>query len=127
MSLNSELQDAAAEAQGYLAQMGGMSETASGNFIGPDGEFKTMVFRAADAFEQQSAAREMSLHGYTDRAVVFAVASRDQFDGVPLDWRRKKCARLVPAPATECLIADVSTDDPLFYTFVLLVRQPAQT
>ncbi len=82
------------------------------------------MFRSADAFEAEAASREMTSHGYTDRFVLVAVATRTQFPaGPPLGWRRAKGTRTVPAPAIECLIASMGVDDPLFYTFVLLCRQ----
>ena len=122
MSIFSELQNAATEAQGLLAQGLGMAEGAAGNFIGPNGQTYTMIFRAADAFESQGAAREMVQHGYNDRSVVIATATRSQFAAVPLDWRRKKGTIVFPA-AQDALISDVSERDPLFYIFVMLVRQ----
>lgn len=123
MSLSSQLQAAATKAQSVVAQMSGMDPTAAGNFIGPDGQPYTMTFRPADAFEAEAASREMTLHGYTDRSVVMATATRTQFIDAPLNWRRKTGARQIPAPQQECLIASVSVDDPLFFGFVLLFRQ----
>lgn len=125
MSLSALLPAAAREAQGLLAQLQGMDASAEGSFVGPDGRTYTLLFRAADAFETQAAGREMSQHGYLDRSVVIATATRDQFTSPPVDWRRKTGTRLVPAPAQECTIASMSTDDPLHYVFVLLFRQSA--
>jgi hypothetical protein len=119
------LQSAFASAQRSIAVATGMSGTAAGNFLGPDGRAYTMTFRAADAFEVQSMSREMTLHGYDDRSVIIATATRAQFTAPPLAWRRQKCTRTVPDPSTECLVASVATDDPVFYSFVLLLRQPA--
>jgi hypothetical protein len=123
MSLSSEITSAATEAQSTLAEIAGMASDAAGNFVGPDGAHYTMVFRAADAFESAAAAREMSLHGYQDRSVLVGVATRAQFSAAPLDWRRKHGTRLLPVPAREALIASVADDDPVFYVFVLLLRQ----
>lgn len=120
-----QLQAHATNAQKIMARHSGMSETASGNFVGPDGRIYTMLFRAADALEVESAAREMTAHGYTDRSVVIATATRTQFPVPPLDWRRKKGTRTAPGPDTECLIHSINTDDPLHYVFVLLIRQAA--
>jgi hypothetical protein len=124
MSYAALMRNAAAQAQNTLARLGGMEAGAAGNFVGPDGSTKTLVFRAADALEAQSVSREMTLHGYDDRSVVIATATRDQFSSAPLDWRRKRGTRLIPEPQSECLIAWVSTDDPLQYVFTLLFRQP---
>lgn len=123
MSLFSEMQAAATEAQSTLAELQGMASGGK-NFVGPDGAQYVMVFRPADAFESQSVSREMLAHGYNDRSVIVGTATRTQFGAAPLDWRRKKGTRLKP-DARECVIASVSDDDPLVYVFVLLVRQPA--
>lgn len=125
MSIFSHLQNTFAHAQGLIAQAQGMAPSASGNFIGPDGHPYTMTFRAADAFEVQAVSREMTLHGYNDRGVMIATATRSQFTSTPLGWRRLKGSRLHPAPATEGMIASIGTDDPHHYTFTLLFRQPA--
>lgn len=123
MSYAQEMQDAAAEAQGILAQIQGMAATAAGNFIGPDGRPYTLVFRAADALESHAALSEMSSHGYGDKSLVIATATRDQFTADPLGWRRQKATRLTPR--AEVLILSVATDDPLHYVFNLVVRQEA--
>lgn len=120
-----QLQKHATAAQGIMARHSGMSETAEGNFIGPDGRPYTLVFRAADALEAESAVREMTSHGYIDRSVVIATATKTQFAAPPLDWRRKKGTRKAPTPEAECLISQIGTDHEMFYTFVMLVRQPA--
>jgi hypothetical protein len=112
-----------ASAQRSLAVATGMPAATEGNFIGPDGASYTMTFRAADAFEVQSASREMLSNGYDDKSAQIATATRDQFTSPPLNWRRAKGTRTVPAPSAECLIASVGIDDPFFYTFVLLFRQ----
>lgn len=125
MSLSALIPAAALEAQNLIAQLQCMDASASGNFVGPDGRTVQMIFRAADAFESQAAGREMTQHGYMDRSVVIATATRDQFDAPPTDWRRKKGTRIYPSPATECTIASISTDDPILFVFVLLFRQPA--
>jgi len=124
MSLSSEITAAATEAQGILAQLGGMAATATGNFTGPDGKPYTLAFRSADAFESQAAGMEMQGHGYADKSVVIATGTRAQFDVAPLGWRRQKGTRLIPAPQTEALILSVATDDPLHYVFTLVIRQP---
>lgn len=123
MSLFTQIQSAATQAQSVLAQLGGMDAGAAGNFIGPDGQFYNLVFRAADAFEIQAGGREMTAHGYDDKSVLIATATRDQFTAPPTGWRRAKGTRLYPEPATDCLIATVSFDDPLHYVFTLLTRQ----
>ena len=115
MRLFAEVQSAATEAQGHLADLTGGED----NFVGPDGRTYTLVMRAADAFESQQV-----LQGYHDRAAIVATATRTQFDAPPLDWKRKKGTRLFPAPAREALIASVDDNDPLHYVFTLLVRQP---
>lgn len=103
--------------------MQGASAEDVGNFIGPDGQPYLVIFRSPDALEAEAASREMTGHGYTDRSIVLAVATRGQFTEPPLNWRRKTGTRLYPQPATECLIASVSTDSPLSYAFVLLFKQ----
>lgn len=123
MNLFQQMQADANEAQETLAQMTGKPK-AKKNFVGPNGQLYTLVFRPADAFESEVAAREMTTYGYTDRSIVVGSASRDQFDDPPLDWRRKNATRVYPQPSAECLIASVNTDDPLFYVFTLLLRQP---
>jgi hypothetical protein len=123
MSLSSIISDAATEAQGYLVQIQGMASTAAGNFVGPDGKTYTMVFRAADAFEQQAAGMEMQSHGFGDKSLVIATATRTQFSVAPLGWRRLSGTRLIPAPACPVTIISVATDDPNHYVFNCVVRQ----
>lgn len=123
MALADEIADAATEASGYLAELGGMQSTAAGNFVGPDGQRYTVVFRAADAFETQALGMEMQSHGFGDKSLVIATATRAQFATAPLGWRRMKGTRLVPAPAAEVTILSVATDDPYFYVFPCVVRQ----
>ena len=122
MSLFSDMQAAATEAQSTLAQLQGMASGGS-NFIGPDGRAYVMVFRAADAMESQSVAREMLTHGYSDRSVIVGTATRTQFSAPPMDWRRKKGSRTTP-DLRDVLIASVADDDPIHYVFTLLLRQP---
>lgn len=114
MSLFAELQSAAAEAQGHLADLTG----GASNFVGPDGQTYTLVMRAANAFESEAV-----MHGYNDRAAIIATATRAQFSAPPIDWKRKKGTRLIPAPAVDAVIALVDDTDPLHYVFTLLVRQ----
>lgn len=123
MSLASEITAAAAEAQGILAEIGGMQSGAAGNFTGPDGKPYTMVFRTADAFEAQSAGLEMGSHGYGDQSIVIATATRDQFGAVPIGWRAQHGTRLVPTPAQDCVISTVATDDPYHFVFTLIFKQ----
>lgn len=125
MSLASEITSAATEAAGYLAQLGGMSAAAGGNFIGPNGQKYTMVFRAADAFETQAAGLEMQAHGFGGKSLVIATATRDQFPVAPLGWRQRKGTRLIPEPAATVTILSVATDDPTFYVFNCVLQQPA--
>ena len=121
MSIFSELQTAATEAQSAFAQTQGAAAGVA-NFIGADGKSYFANFRPADAFESAAASREMMAHGFNDRSVTVAVATRTQFLAPPLDWRRKKCTRLFPT-VREGLVADMSDDDPLHYVFTLLIRQ----
>ncbi len=123
MSYASQLSSAAAQAESILAELSGMSCSSSGNFIGPDGLPYTLVFRAADTNEIQAGGREMTAHGYNDRSVLVATATRGQFTDPPLGWRRAKGTRLIPGPPTDCLIATISFDDPLVYVFIILTRQ----
>lgn len=113
-----------ASAQKSLAVAQGMAADAAGNFLGPDGQTYTMTFRAADAFESAAASREMTMHGYEDRSVAIATATRAQFAAAPLDWRRKHGTRLIPAPSADALISSISTDDPHHYAFTMLLRYP---
>lgn len=123
MSLASEITSAAAEAQGILAEIGGMASGAAGNFTGPDGKPYTMVFRAADAFETEAAGLQMASHGYNDQTVVVATATRDQFAAVPIDWRARHGTRLVPSPAQDVTISTVATDDPYLFVFTMILKQ----
>lgn len=124
MSFYDQLSSAARAAQGIIAEMQGQATGDLGNFIGPDGLPYTMVFRSATAIENQSVASEMTQHGYNDRFLLVATATRDQFTAPPSNWRRGKGTRTVPAPALDCTIASVGVDDPLCYSFTLLCRQP---
>jgi len=117
MGLFAELQSAATEAQRNLAELQGCAD-GDVNFVGPDGRGYVMVFRAADAFESQQL-----LHGYQDRAAVVATATRSQFAAAPVDWKRKRGTRLLPAPAKDALIASVDDNDPLHYVFGMIVKQ----
>ena len=124
MSLSSEMTAAAAEAQGVLAEIGGMASGAEGNFTGPDGKPYTMVFRTADAFESsQATGLNMASHGYNDQSIVIATATRDQFSAVPIGWRAQHGTRLVPNPAQDCVISTVATDDPYHFVFTLIFKQ----
>jgi hypothetical protein len=117
MSMFAEMQVAATEAQSVIAQLQGVALNGF-NFVGPDGRSYLMVFRTADAFESQQLA-----HGYQDRSTVMATATRAQFSAPPLDWRRKKGTRTIPAPPKDAIIASVDDSDALHYTFTLLVKQ----
>ena len=123
MSLADELSDAASEAQGYLAELQG-SAPGEDNFVGPDGKLYILVFRAADAFESQAAGMEMQSHGYGNKSLIIATATRSQFTVAPIGWRGLKGTRLTPAPSQEVTILSVATDDPLHYVINLIGRQP---
>lgn len=124
MSYAAIIRSAAAEVQGILAQIGGTSSATEANFVGPDGNEYIFVFRAADAFEQQAAGMEMQAHGFPDKSLIIATATRAQFSAAPLGWRRMRGTRLVPSPAHEVFIMSVATDDPLFYVFNMVAHQP---
>lgn len=124
MSLASEVAGAFLEAQALIAQIQGMAAAAAGNFIGPDGRPYTMVFASVDGLTAQASGFEMQSHGFGDKSFVTATATRSQFPVAPLGWRRQKATRLIPAPATECLILSIATDDPIHYVFTLALRQP---
>lgn len=124
MSYGSQVAAAFNEAQWILAQMQGAPASGE-NLIGPDGNAYSAVFRPADAIDAQSVDREMTLHGYNDHSVMIALVTRDQFDAVPNDWKRKQATRTIPAPAKVFTVSSIGTDDPVHYALILVSKQGA--
>lgn len=114
--LTAILGTAAAEAAGRLGEV----------FTGPDSKPYTGVFQAADAFAIAAAGLQMEAAGFPDRTVISMTAARGQFTQPPLAWRGKQLVRTAAPPAQTLLVASMTTDDPLFFGFILINFQPAR-
>lgn len=96
------------------------------NVLGPRGESKRGIFRPASQLEQLDADKEMTLHGFKDRTLQILLIPRSQFASVPYEWRGKSITQLAPV-ARQCLVSELVEDDPYFFSFVLISRQPPRT
>lgn len=122
MSYNAEISAAATTAQDVLAQIQGMPEDGA-NLVGPNGTRYVGVFRLANPLEAASVETQMTAHGYVDKSVQVVTITRDQFTAPPYGWRRQNLTQLVPINQ-QCLVASAEFDDPFFYAFILLCKQP---